>query len=323
MSAMRDPRLIRRINLNLLYSLYAILNSDSLSQAAEMVSLTQPAISQALKKLRLEFEDELFYQEGGERRLTPLAKALKPRVEKTLLEAKETFALRLDFDPASSLRTFSIAAPESILTMFLGPQVAHFRKVAPGITLSFMKLDNLQQSHPIDPTIDLRVGPSPSTNGGADQTLLYRDCMVCLAWVDNARFDDIITVEEFATADIVGGDGGLMPMSLLGAPLSNAISQRGFAVTTDSLASLPAVLVGTELIALVPSWLAQYYAAFHPLKLISLPGPLARRIPIIAQWHPRHTDDPALKWLISELVETARKIGANADYPDHGELDEI
>lgn len=131
MSALRDPKLLRRINLNLLYSLYAILNSESLSQAAEMVSLTQPAISQALKKLRVEFEDELFYHEGGERRLTPLAEALKPRVKRALQEAREAFSLRLEFDPASSVRTFSIAAPESILTMFLGPQVAHFRKVAP------------------------------------------------------------------------------------------------------------------------------------------------------------------------------------------------
>lgn len=182
-----------------------------------------------------------------------------------------------------------------------------------------IKLDNLQQSHPLDPAIELRVGPAISADGGVNQTLLYRDDLLCMAWQENSRFDHIITVEEFATADLVGGEGGLLPKPLLGSPLSDAIDQRGFAVTTDSLASLPAVLVGSQLIALTPSWLAQYYSAFHPLKLISLPTALSGRVPIFAQWHPRHADDPAIKWLVAELLEGARQMGATEEYLDLSE----
>lgn len=310
-----DPGLFRRVNLNMLYSLYAILNSDSLSRAAEMVSLTQPAISQALKKLRGIFNDDLFYVEAGERRLTPLGQALKPRVERALLEAKETFATQLGFDPASSTRTFTIAAPESILTMFLGPQVARFREVAPGIRLSFVKLDNAQQAQPIEAGIDLRIGPDVGEGGdAANQRMLYADYLVCLAWQENTKFDNIVTPEQLATAELVGGEGGLLPQSLLAGAVSDAVRERGFRITTDSLASLPAVLVGSDLLALIPSWLAQYYAAFHPLKLISFPLHLQQRIPVLARWHPRHADDPALAWLLRELEVGAEQLGATATY---------
>lgn len=312
-----EARLLKRVNLNLLYSLYAILNSESLSQAADLVSLTQPAISQALKKLRAIFEDELFLQAGGERRLTPLAEALKPRVEHILQESGEVFALRLTFDPATSSRTFRIAAPESILTMFLGPLVAQLRSIAPGIRLSFLKLDNVQQSGPLAQELDMRVGPnvSPAGTSGqrAHQRLLYRDQMVCLAWQDNARFDHIISLEELARAELIGGEGGLLPKPLLGNPISDVIDRCGFAMETDSLASLPAMIVGTQLIALTPSWLAQYYSAFHPLKLISFPQGVGEKISVFAQWHPRHADDPAILWLVDQLLACARELGASAE----------
>ncbi len=309
MTSSYDPGVFRRINLNMLYSLHAILNSDSLSRAAEMVSLTQPAISQALKKLREIFDDDLFYVEAGDRRLTPMALALKPKVERVLLEARETFATKLGFEPATSTRTFTIAAPASILTMFLGPQVARLRRIAPGIRLAFVKLDNMQQGQPIESGIDVRV--SPEVGGGkseANRRILYADHVVCLAWQGNEKFDDIITPEQLATADLVGGEGGLLPQSLLAGSISDLVRKRGFAITTDSLASVPAMLEGTDLLALMPSWLAQYYAAFHPLKLISLASEQARMIQILAQWHPRHADDPAIMWLLDQLETGARRL---------------
>ena len=185
-------------------------------------------------------------------------------------------------------------------------------RLAPGIQLSFVKLDNMQQGQTIDAGIDLRVGPDVGGGDDAHQRVLYADHMVCLGWQENDRFDNVITLEQLATANLIGGEGGLLPHSLLAGSISDVVRRRGFAVTTNSLASLPGMLVGSDLLALTPSWLAQYYAAFHPLKLISLPSDFDERIPVLAQWHPRHADDPAIAWLLDQMEASAIRLGAAA-----------
>lgn len=300
--------MFKRVNLNLLYSLYAILNSESLSHAAKLVSLTQPAMSQALKKLREEFDDELFYHEAGERKLTALAEALRPRVERALQDAREAFSLRLTFDPAQSTRNFTIAAPEAILTMFVGPMVAPLLAIAPAIRLSFVKLDNAQQERAIESDVDVRIVPNNGADIHGPQTLLYKDELVCLAWDGNDRYGDLLSLDQLAQADLVGGEGAMLPRSLLGSPLNNVVGRRGFAVVTSSLAALPGILAGTQLIALVPSWLAQYLAEHHPLQLLSLSNRASRTIDVYAQWHARHAGDPAITWLVDQLLNRVRTL---------------
>ena len=91
-----------RFNLNLLVALDTLLHSQSLTDAAEKVCLTQSAMSMALKRLREHFNDELVIYSSGQQQFTPLATALMPRVRDVVSACRETIKFRQTFDPARS-----------------------------------------------------------------------------------------------------------------------------------------------------------------------------------------------------------------------------
>jgi DNA-binding transcriptional LysR family regulator len=120
------------LDLNLLICLDALLDLRNVTRAAEHLSLSQPAISAALARLRTFFADPLLVQNGKRMMPTPFALRLQPAIRAILEDVDGLVGSSPHFDPASSTRDFRICLSDYLASVLLAPLLRHLAQVAPG-----------------------------------------------------------------------------------------------------------------------------------------------------------------------------------------------
>ena len=296
---------LRRLNLNLLYALDAILNARSLTEAGQRVLLTQPAMSASLRKLRDQFRDELVVYVGGVRRLTALAEMLRPRVRRVLVDLNDTFHLSLGFDPGTATKVFRISAPEAIEITLFGGFVKRLLRDAPGIQIHILPFDSANPVRGFDLGADMVVIPARLGDDRFPSEYLLNDNLACMVSLENPHLDTTLTPEMYLAERHVIVTGPQWSSAHLDGKARNLLSRRCGAVETPRHAALPGLIIGTNLIATGSAWLFQYYSSMMPIGLANLPFGTTTE-PIIAQWPAHRSDDPAHQWLLNHLIDATR-----------------
>ena len=141
---------IRNVDLNLLVYLNVLIDEKSVSKAANKLALTQPAMSNALKRLRDLFEDPLLVRAAGS--MTPTAKALllKPEIESLLKMAEAITQPSEQFNPATAEITFRIMANDYLESTLIAPFITAQLNKNPGI--NFDVLSPVSYTHLTLPT---------------------------------------------------------------------------------------------------------------------------------------------------------------------------
>ena len=132
---------LRSLDLNLLPVLEAIYSDRSLTRASESLHLTQPAVSNALARLRAHFEDPLFVREGRGMKPTAMAEALMPAVRDALDRLRGGLEPRSEFDPARSTRVFNISARDAGIYVLAPALARRFETEAPGLRISWSQVN--------------------------------------------------------------------------------------------------------------------------------------------------------------------------------------
>lgn len=303
-----DARPLRRLNLNLLYALDAILRGRTLTEAGRIVSLSQPAMSLALRKLREHFDDKLIVYSTSGRRLTALAEALQPRVARLLREADDTFGLTLEFDTATAHRTISIAAPEAIELLYLSQVAPAILREGPGLEIRLVPFDYRAPISMFEQGLDIAVVPESMLDPRLDCLRLFNHRLSCLVWDGHPTIGLTMTPAQYLSARHAAMFEQMEMSAALGGATSPMLSERRIVVRTGLYSALPNLIVGTDLIMTTNSWLAQYLA-FH-FELRSVPTPFSSTpIAIFAQWEPHRRSEPVIGWLIRQLEDAVRRIG--------------
>eukprot|EP01037_Dinobryon_pediforme_P032534 gene32534-37519_t len=110
-------------DLNLLVAFDALMTTHSVSRAAEHLNLSQPAVSAALSRLRDFFQDDLLVSVGKRMHPTAHADSLWPQIRRCLQESERLLSIQSGFDPATSQRSFRIAASDYITAILISPLV--------------------------------------------------------------------------------------------------------------------------------------------------------------------------------------------------------
>jgi DNA-binding transcriptional LysR family regulator len=129
------------LDLNHLVTLETLLVERNLTRAAERHLLTQPAISNALTKLREYFGDELLQRNGREMERTPFAEVLLPTLRSALAQLQGVAMAKPGFDPATVERTVSILTSDYVAQVFLTEVIRHFIVRAPNITIAHVPMN--------------------------------------------------------------------------------------------------------------------------------------------------------------------------------------
>lgn len=304
---MREP--LREVDANLLLSLQALLEERNLTRAGERLSLTQPAMSGALTRLRKHFDDELLVRAGREFELTPLATELLPMVADAVETVEVLLGARRAFDATTSTKRFAVSMSEYAMTVLAQPLARAVRDRAPGCSVAIDTIpggDAERQDAQLMRR-DLVIGPLGFDLPGTIQPI-FTDGLVCLVARSNPRLvDGKLSLEDLqqmhhVVAEFPASRGRTRPLEKLATRMG--LADRTITVTVTSLLTLPFAISGTGLCAFVPSRLAG--RCLDMLDLVIAETPLETvTITEAAHWHPRRADDPAVHWLREVLYDVA------------------
>ncbi|HWM15416.1 MAG TPA: LysR family transcriptional regulator [Microbacterium sp.] len=294
------------MDLNLIRVFVAVYETRSITAAAARLYVTQPAVSQALGRLRRDLNDQLFRRVGRSMEPTPLAVGLFPGFRDGMAGIDRTIDAVAGFDPSTSRRRSRIAMSELGEIGYFPSIFRAVRSAAPHLRVESVPLD--VQALPewlTQGTIDLAVTSSPVA-GGFEHVVLKEQAYAVLMSQDHrfARMSGL-TFEDYIAADhvVVAGDSGLPR-------LESALRRAGAALRSDVVlnhfASLPSLLaVSPDLIATVPDTIAAGWARSWPLTV--LPLPLDMQAVEVCVYRRTTTQQlGALDWLYETVVHAVR-----------------
>lgn len=172
---------LRRIDLNLLLTLHALLSERHVTRAAVRLHRSQPAVSHALAQLREHFDDPLLVRQQGKMTLTARAQALAQPLEQALANLDGLLSTP-QFDPAQARRCFRLSLSDYAARIVLPPLLRHLRRVAPGIDLAISQGSReAMVAQLLDGELDLALGVFPSLPQSITAQSLFADRFVSVA----------------------------------------------------------------------------------------------------------------------------------------------
>lgn len=296
---------LRKVDVNLIVVLDAILKEKNLTRAGELIGMTQPAVSGALARLRQQFDDPILVRNGRGFDLTPKAEALAPLVDDAMIEISRVLDLSPTFDPLTSTRTFFISASDYVLAQMTGVLLGLLAEVAPGVHVEF---DSLPVDANVSPNDLLRrdviiVGTGRGVPGKKQS--LFSDRFVCIVDATNPRVvDGKLTVNDLQEMRHVRSSFG----ESIHTHVDDMFTSAGFvprvAVSVQGFLPVPFVVSGTGFVGYVPERLALAYQDRLGLAIVETPLSPPTLVEA-AHWHPSKTNDPAIKWLVALLRRAA------------------
>lgn len=300
---------LHRVDLNLLVALDALLAERNVTQAGRRLSLSQPAMSAALGRLRRLFDDQLLVRSGRQLEPTPFAEALAEPIREILAGVEQILAQRLHFDPASDARTFSVIASDYATVVLLRPLFEYLAEHAPRVRVAVAPLDPDFQERLRRDEVDLLVVPREVADkvAGLPSTTLFSDRFVCAVWRDHPAVGTSITVAQLSALPYLTYGAGALS-SFVDIQLDALGITRQVEVTTQSFVIAPFLLRGTRFVAMVQERLGAEVAAAAGIRLLDPPVAL-RPITEAMFWHPRHDNDPGHRWLRAQIAKLAAELG--------------
>lgn len=299
---------LREVDANLLLALHALLEERNLTHAGERMTMSQPAMSGALARLRKHFDDELLVRVGRGFELTPLAEQLRAAVAEAVEAAEAVLGNQREFDPGSSSRPFTMSMSEYAMTVLAEPLTRLLAEQAPGCSVNLAPIDVAPGKFEEQlMRRDLIIGPLGFDFPGRTQPV-FTDHLVCVVARDHPRLTDgALSLEDLQAMPHAVAEfhaAGERPR-----PLELELERRGIAdrtvlVQVPSLLTLPFAVGGTEMCAFVPARLAR--RCLDVLDLVVAETPLEPvRITEAAHWHLRRDSEPAVVWLRRLLYDVA------------------
>ncbi len=292
---------LRRIDLNLLVILDALLGEQHVTRAAERLHLSQPAVSHALARLRDLLGDPLLVRAGSG--LVPTARALElaaPLAE--ILAQVQSLLAPNTFDPASARRTFRIAMSDYGAAIILPGLIRTLRTEAPGIDLqiSHASREGMVEGL-LNGDIDLAAGVLPELPGDLRSTPLFEERYVCLLDRQSLPAGGVLDLPTYLSRPHV-----LLEMRGSGTPeiertLTALRERRRVAVSLPHWSVAPQFISGTDLILTVAS---RALNEVDDESLIVVPPPFEiAPFTFVSAWHKRRGGDQALNWLNQRIGE--------------------
>jgi DNA-binding transcriptional LysR family regulator len=292
------------MDLNLLLVLQALLEECNVSRAAIRVGVPQPAVSNALARLRRHYRDELLVRSGNGYMLTPLARSLLPSVRESVRLIGD--ALSPENGPGQPERTFTITLSDWSLMLIGESLLRRVHELAPGVNLRVRRItqdtredDNWVHQH------DLLIAPAGFYSPAGESMVLCRDRFVCVLDPGNPRLrDGQLSLADFAALPHATAQ---LPHAIAD-PVRSALDRLGvrptITVATSGWLLLPFLVAGTDMVAVIPERLARRIGGGAGVATVEPPFGAVEVIEA-AWWHPLRATDPSHAWLRAVLTETA------------------
>ena len=293
---------LRQIDLNLLVVFNQLLVDRSVSLTADKLGLSQPAVSNALKRLRDLLKDDLFVRTSRGMEPTPYAMHLVEPVGYALGMLQSALSQRDSFDPATSERTFTLAITDIGEIYFMPTLMAMLSSEAPNIKISTLRHNTGHLGDDMAAgNVDIAIGLLPSLTTGFFQRRLFKQRYMCLFRQGHPKARNPISLAQYKSLPHVGIVSANTGHGELEDWLIKKGIERHVQLQVPHFVAVGHILHSSDLIATVPERFAQ--KCEKPFQLETSPLPF--KLPDIAIhlfWHAKYNREPANMWLRQQMV---------------------
>lgn len=296
---------LRRVDLNLLVPLDALLERRHVTNAANAVGIGQSAMSAALARLRRIFDDPLLVRNGRVHELTPMGQSLVEPVRAALISLEQLLATKPNFDPKVDERTFTLVASDYVTLVLLRPLLERLYDEAPKVAVNVIPVSGATEAELEHSQVDLVIMPRELESTDMHRfpsRRLFDDRYVAAVWKHHREVGDSIDREQLQRLRYVRYYAPSGGGAFVDAQLANLGITMEIALSTQSFTLVPWLLPGTSLFAFVHERLLRATSVRSELRVVDCDVPL-RPLVETMYWHPVFHNDPAHYWL-RECVAT-------------------
>lgn len=294
---------IRTLDLNLLKAFVVLLDECNVSRAAHRLSVTQPAMSSILNRLRESFNDPLFVrvQHG----VQPTDRALElGQIARKVLQDVGSMLSPPKLEPEKLNMTLRIAAMDYVQQIIALPLILRLRRLAPNVKVALLPVQGQNIKTLFEKNkIDLALVSQQHISADMPHTVLYHEEYVCAMSKTHPMAKTTLTLEQFCA----------LPFAMLsynGGEFSGATDialhklgrQRKVMVSVNHISLLPQLLQDSDLVAVLPQHLARTLPNVH----LQTPPIEVESFTMLMTWHERTEQDMAHRWLREVLLDVVK-----------------
>jgi DNA-binding transcriptional LysR family regulator len=291
----------KRLDLNLLVTLEALLVERNVTRAAARLHLSQPAVSTQLNRLRKVFDDLLLIP--AQRGMTPTVKAMEllGPLRQALDQVRATLSTHKNFDPARAELTVAITCTDYLQAAIVEPLAIDLRRKAPGVRIAVRNLDLAQLEAQMGRgDVDLALMTPADAPPSLRTRHLFNERYVLVGRRHHPRLRNSMTAEQLATLEHVivslrGGD--------FVTPVDSSLAAQGLrrnvVLSAASFLFVPDIVSRSDFVALLPERLVR--GRTDQLKLIESPFPV-ESFAVGMVWHERSHTHSGLRWIRETVI---------------------
>ncbi|MDF2153245.1 transcriptional regulator LeuO [Vibrio sp. CAU 1672] len=310
MSAIASYRMestLRGVDLNLLTVFDAVMQEQNITRAAHNLGMSQPAVSNAVARLKVMFNDELFMRQGRGIQPTQRARQLFGPIRQALQLIRNELPSSV-FESETSTRLFKLAICSPCDMRFAPRIMANIKQQAPNVQLHLdAEFDRQLSERMRYQEIDFVIDYARFDEQGFSSTEIFKDELVVIAARCHPRIQGSVTTSALITEKH--------------AKLSRVHGQRSFSEQAyreldcqayyegSSLSNLLYVVGQSELITIAPRWMAENAVNSEQLQILEFPFE-NKEISGYLSWHESSEKDKGHIWLRDLLMVTCGEVVA-------------
>ena len=309
----------RTLDLNLLRVFDEVMAEKSLTKAARNLSITQPAVSNALRRLRETLGDDLVRREGHGITPTPFALMLWPNVRQALDQLQTALVPQL-FIPAEARNAFVLAMADATAAELMGGLAQELEHHAPKVSIRVLPLTTRDPRNLLNEGVaDLALGYFPvvladltakAQSGEAvafEHQRLYDGEYVCVMRSGHPLAQKNITLDEFCNARHLLVSFSGRPYGFTDEALASMGRHRRVVMTVNQFFTAGRVVVNSDLLTVLPKHFVPTTGIADELFMCDLPFKLPT-LHVDALWHRRKQAQSDHVWLRQVLIQIAHDV---------------
>ena len=297
---------LNKVDLNLFIVFDAIYTEANLTRAGQIVGITQPAVSNALARLRETFNDPLFVRTAQGMVPTPMAQNIIGPVRNALQLLRVSVQESRTFNPLQANKTFRISMTDLTEAVVLPPLFQRLRRLAPNVKIESMLAKRRETTKELAAgRLDFAMDAPLNTDPQVRHVKLLEDRYVCAMRRGHPLAKDKLSVEEYLSLSHNHISSRRSGLGMVDLALGKMGQQRKIALRSQHYMMATQVIQQTDMAVTVP----ERFARRHDLHQIPLPvdiPPLETHI----YWHESTDQDPANRWMREQMIEIAQQVTA-------------
>ena len=294
---------LNQIDLNLFTIFDVIYTERNLTKAGKVLGITQPAVSNALSRLRTTFNDNLFTRTAHGMMPTPIAQNVIVEVRHALNLLRTSLQEGQSFEVNTASKTFNISMRDISEVVVLPKLIPQLKNEAPNIHITSCYIYPNELAHSLsNGYLDLAIESSISTPQNVHYTKIQELEFACMARKDHPIFQGHISLEQYCDAEHIHVTNGKEDTTYLDSALAQHNINRNVVFTGYSHLITSVLVLESDAIMTIPKTLASTYANYLDLQVMELPIEVSP-LQTYMFWHENVQDDPANIWLRNKVLE--------------------